>query len=223
MLTIAQIAKLTGAKLPSGKTPERNIGNIAPLDSARSGDISFLEDAKLLGELAATHADACLMPERFAAAAPRRLVVLTTDRPYRAFVTVARALFPAALRPSSLFDRKGGAAGARVHPAARLEAGVAIDPFAAIGSRAEIGDGTLIGSGAVIGPDVCVGRQCMVGAGATIQSALIGDGVIIHPGARIGQDAFGYLADAKGHQKIPQIRRVIIQDDVEIEIGRAHV
>jgi UDP-3-O-[3-hydroxymyristoyl] glucosamine N-acyltransferase len=103
-----------------------------------------------------------------------------------------------------------------VHPSARLEAGVVVDPFAAIGSRAEIGAGTLIGSGAVIGPDVCVGRLCTVGAGATIQNALIGDRVIIHPGARIGQDGFGYLPDAKGHQKIPQIRRVIIQDDVAI-------
>ena len=215
-LTIAEIAKLTGAKLPSGGAPERSIANIAPLDTARSGDISFLEDAQLLGELAVTHASACLMPERFAPAAPRRLVVLTTDAPYRAFVMVARALFPAALRPSSLFDRKGGAAGARVHPAARLEAGVVIDPFAAIGSGAEIGAGTLIGSGAVIGPDVRVGRQCTVGAGATIQNALIGDRVIVHPGARIGQDACGYLPDAKGHQKIPQTRRVIIQDDVEI-------
>jgi UDP-3-O-[3-hydroxymyristoyl] glucosamine N-acyltransferase len=46
--------------------------------------------------------------------------------------------------------------------------------------------------------------------------ALIGDRVIIHPGARIGQDGFGYLSSPKGHQKIPQARRVIIQDDVEI-------
>jgi len=46
--------------------------------------------------------------------------------------------------------------------------------------------------------------------------ALIGDRVIIHPGARIGQDGFGYLPSPKGHQKIPQARRVIIQDDVEI-------
>lgn len=216
VLTIAEIAELTGAKLPSGTAAERSIGNIAPLDSARPGDLSFLEDGTQLGALATTLASACLMPEGFAAAAPARLVVLTTGAPYRAFVMVARALFPGALRPSSLFDRNGGAAGARVHPAARLEAGVVIDPFAAIGSGAAIGAGTLIGSGAVIGPDVCIGRQCTVGAGATIQNALIGDRVIVHPGARIGQDAFDYLPDATGHRKVPQIRRVIIQDDVEI-------
>ena len=40
--------------------------------------------------------------------------------------------------------------------------------------------------------------------------------MIIHPGARIGQDGFGYLPSPQGHQKIPQTRRVIIQDDVEI-------
>jgi UDP-3-O-[3-hydroxymyristoyl] glucosamine N-acyltransferase len=40
--------------------------------------------------------------------------------------------------------------------------------------------------------------------------------VIIHPGARIGQDGFGYLPSPRGHQKIPQTRRVIIQDDVEV-------
>ena len=44
----------------------------------------------------------------------------------------------------------------------------------------------------------------------------IGDRVIIHPGARIGQDGFGYLPGPRGHQKVPQTRRVIIQDDVEI-------
>jgi UDP-3-O-[3-hydroxymyristoyl] glucosamine N-acyltransferase len=46
--------------------------------------------------------------------------------------------------------------------------------------------------------------------------ALIGDRVIIHPGCRIGQDGFGYLPDRGGPIKIPQTRRVIIQDDVEI-------
>ncbi len=103
-----------------------------------------------------------------------------------------------------------------MHPTARLEAGVTIDPLAVIGPRAEIGAGTLIGAGAVIGPDVRIGRDCAIGADASILCALIGDRVIIHPGARIGQDGFGYLPSAKGHQKIPQTRRVIIQDDVEI-------
>ena len=46
--------------------------------------------------------------------------------------------------------------------------------------------------------------------------ALVGDRVILHAGVRVGQDGFGFAMGAKGHLKVPQIGRVIIQDDVEI-------
>jgi UDP-3-O-[3-hydroxymyristoyl] glucosamine N-acyltransferase len=129
---------------------------------------------------------------------------------------VTRKLFPSLLRPSSQFGEKGRASSAQIDPTARIEAAVTIDPLALIGPRAEIGAGTLIGAGAVIGPDVCIGRNCAVGIHASILHAIIGDRVIIHPGVRIGQDGFGFLPSRQGHQKIPQTRRVIIQDDVEI-------
>jgi len=215
-LTIAEIAKLTRSKLTANEHAGRRISNIARLDTAAASDIAFLDDEKYLGELAATHAGVCLMAPRFAASAPPGLVVLLAEEPYRAFVTVARSLFPGALRPSSLFGVIGRAAGAQVHASARVEAGVTIDPLAMIGPRAEVGAGTIIAAGAALGPGVCVGRQCAVGAGATILHTSIGDRVVIHPGARIGQDGFGYLPDPQGHRKIPQIRRVIVQDDVEI-------
>ena len=215
-LTIGEIVTLTRAK-PRGDVPvDRRIGNIAPLDTARASDITFIDNAKYLDALAFTHAGACLVAPRFEAKAPDRLAVLVAPEPYRAFVAVARALFPSALRPISLFGTSGHAADAHVHPSARIEAGVTIDPLAVIGPGAEIGAGTLIAAGAVVGPGVAIGRDCAIGAGASVTHALIGDRVIIHPGARIGQDGFGYLPSPRGHQKIPQTRRVIIQDDVEI-------
>jgi UDP-3-O-[3-hydroxymyristoyl] glucosamine N-acyltransferase len=215
-LTTGEIAVLTHAKLRDGDPADRRISNIGPLDSAAASDITFLDNPKYAGELAGTRAGACLLAPRFAAAAPPGVVVLETPHPYPAFVAVARKLFPGMLRPSSLFGTAGRAASAQVHPTAAIEAGVTIDPLAVIGPHAEIGAGTLIGPGAVIGPNVCIGRDCAIGPGATIQHALIGDRVIIHPGVRIGQDGFGYLPTPQGHQKIPQTRRAIIQDDVEI-------
>jgi UDP-3-O-[3-hydroxymyristoyl] glucosamine N-acyltransferase len=215
-LTIAEIVALTKAK-PRGEVAlDRRIRNIAPLDTARASDITFFDNAKYLDALMATRAGACLLAPRFEARAPAGLSVLIAPEPYRAFVVVARALFPAALRPSSLFGVTGRAAAVHVHPTARVEAGVTIDPLAVIGPHAEIGAGTLIAAGAVIGPGVAIGRDCAIGAGASVVCALIGDRVIIHPGVRIGQDGFGYLPSPRGHQKIPQSRRVIIQDDVEI-------
>jgi len=215
-LTISEIAALTRAKPRAGDPLDRRISNIAPLDTAVAADISFLDKSRFVDALAVTRAGACFVSPSFEAKAPQGLAVLVTPEPYRAFVAVTRALFPDALRPSSLFGVKGSSKAAQVHPTARLEANVTVDPLAVIGAHAEIGAGTVIAAGAVIGPGVCIGRDCAIGASATIQHALIGDRVIVHPGVRIGQDGFGYLPGAKGHQKIPQTRRVIIQDDVEI-------
>lgn len=214
-LTVDEIAKLTGSKLAGGRTANRTIDNIAPLESAGPADISFLDSEHGLGELAATRAGACLLAPQFADSAPPRLTLLVNEEPCNAFVAVVRALF-AEMLPSSLFEAGGRAAGSHVHPSARIEAGVTIDPLALIGPRAEIGAGTVIAAGAAVGPDVCIGRQCAIGAGATILHALIGDRVTIHPGARLGQGGAAKEPDAAGPQRIPQTRRVIVQDHVEI-------
>ena len=113
----------------------------------------------------------------------------------------------------------GANAGAHVHAEARLENGVTVEPGAVVGPRAEIGSGTVISATAVIGAEVRVGRDCSIGAGASITNALLGDRVIIHPGCTIGKDGFGFIMSGGRHLKVPQVGRVIIQDDVEIGAG----
>jgi UDP-3-O-[3-hydroxymyristoyl] glucosamine N-acyltransferase len=220
-LTVREIAEFTEAEPRPGARLDHRITNIAPLDRAGPHDLVFLDSAKYAEALGSTCAGACLTTERFAATAPAHVSVLRIAEPYPAFVAVARALFPDALRPSSLFGSKGVAAGAIVHPAAQIENGVSIDPGVVIGPRAAIGAGTAIGATAAIGPDVQIGRDCSIGLGASITHALIGDNVILHAGCRIGQDGFRYQIGAQGHTKVPQLGRVIIQDDVEIGAGTA--
>jgi len=220
-LTVREIAALTGAKPRAGADLDRRVTGVAAIDRATPTDLVFLDNAKYAGEAAACDAGACLTSERFTAKVPAQIGVLIAPEPYRAFVETAQALYPDALRPSSLFEASGAAAGAFVHPTARLESGVTIDPGAVIGPRAEIGTGTVIGAGAVIGPNVCIGRNCSIGANVSIKHALVGDRVIVHPGACLGQDGFGYVGGPGGHRKVPQVGRVIIQDDVEIGAGTA--
>jgi UDP-3-O-[3-hydroxymyristoyl] glucosamine N-acyltransferase len=215
-LTVGEIATLTGAEPFPAPDLTRLVSDIAPLDRAGPRDLTFLDNPKYAEALAATRAGACLVAARFVQDVPARVAALRAKEPYRAFIMVARALFPAAQRPSSLFDAQGVAAGAMVHAQARLEPGVTVDPGAVIGPGAEIGADTVVAVNAVIGPGVRIGRDCAIGAGASITHALIGDRVIIHAGCRIGQDGFGYLPGRRGSIKIPQTRRVIIQDDVEI-------
>jgi len=215
-MTAQEIMALTGAVARGAIPLDRRIGGIAPLDRAGPGELAFMQNPKFVSQFAATRAGICLAMEKFAEKAPAHVALLITPAPYRAFVKVAQTLYPGAMRPSSLFAASGVAAGALVHPSARLETGVTIDPAAVVGPRAEIGAGTVIGPTAVIGPDVRIGRDCVIGAGCTIVHALIGDGVIVHAGTRIGQDGFGYVPGAGGHGKVPQVGRVVIQDGVEI-------
>jgi UDP-3-O-[3-hydroxymyristoyl] glucosamine N-acyltransferase len=216
-LTLDEIAKLCGAEL--GAAPHaRRIVDIAPLDRAGPSDLTFFEHRRFADAAAATHAGACMTTALLAKHLPPQVAVLIVRDPYRAFVMAAREMFPHSLRPSS-FAKAGTAAGAHIDPAARLENGVTVDPGAVIGAAAEIGAGTLIGANAVIGPEVRIGRDCAIGANAVIANALIGDRVIVHPGCNIGQDGFGFVMSGKGHLKVPQVGRVIIQDDVEIGAG----
>jgi UDP-3-O-[3-hydroxymyristoyl] glucosamine N-acyltransferase len=218
-LTVREIAALTGAEPQPGADLDRRITGIATLDLATPRDLTFLENGTHAEQAAATAAGACLAIERLADRVNKRVAVLRTRDPYRTFIEAARTLFPDALRPSSLFEASGTAPGAFVHATARLESGVAIDPGVTIGPRAEIGTGTVVGAGAAIGSNVRIGRNCSIGANVSITNTLIGDRVIIHHGCSIGQDGFGFVMGAAGHRKVPQVRRVIIQDDVEIGAG----
>ncbi len=218
-LTAGAIAARTGGTPRGAFEPDRPLGGIAALDRAGPYDLCFLDNPAYVEQLATTRAGLCLISERFAARAPAYLALLVTPHPYRAFVAIARELLPEALRPASMFAAEGIAPGSFVHPAARIEPGVVIDPGAVIGPHAEIGTGSVIGAGAVIGPHVKIGRGCSIGANVSMTHAIIGDRVTVHPGCSIGQDGFGFVMSPTGHGKVPQIGRVIIQDDVEIGAG----
>lgn len=216
-LTFSEVASLIGAAVPVAE-PNRHVRDIAPLDRASPCDLTFFDNKKFTPAARTTHAGACVTTAALAKELPDRVAVFVVAEPFRAFVTISRAMFPQALRPSSLAE-PGQVEGAHVHPTARLEDGVTVEPGAVIGAHAEIGSGTVIGAAAVIGAEVRIGRDCSVGAGATISNALIGDRVLLHPGCNIGQDGFGFIVSGGRHLKVPQVGRVIIQDDVEIGAG----
>ncbi|OYX00998.1 MAG: UDP-3-O-(3-hydroxymyristoyl)glucosamine N-acyltransferase [Bosea sp. 32-68-6] len=215
-LDCGEVAVISGASLPDGVDPARRFTGAAALEQAGPADIAYMDNPKYTEALAATAAGLCLVSPRFAERVPAGTIALVTPTPYHAFARILARFFPSALKPGTVFASQGVAPGAFVHATAVLEAGVTVDPGAVIGPGAEIGSGTVVASHAVIGPQVRIGRDCAIGAGCTLQATLIGNRVIIHPGVRIGQDGFGFAMSPRGHMKVPQIGRVIIQDDVEI-------
>lgn len=216
--TVADIAAHLNVHALEGAA-QTIVVDVAPIGAAEAGDVTFLEDARYSRLLPTLRASLCLTTARFAELAPSDLPVLVVKQPARAFAQVTSLFYPEAMRPLPLFGENDHRTLAHVHPNAALEPDVHVDPGVVIGERATIGRGTRIAAGAIIGAGVHIGRDCSIGPTCVVQHALIGDRVILHSGVKIGQDGFGYALGAQGHVKIPQVGRVIIQNDVEIGAG----
>lgn len=215
-LRLAELAEVAGADLQRGDA-DLTISCVTPLEDARQGALVFFDNTRYLDHLATTRATACIVAPKHAAKVPDSVALLVAKDPYRAWAKVLARLYPQAMAPLPAFeDTPGVSPRAVVHPQAQLEDNVTVEPGAVIGAGAEIGNGSHIGPNAVIGQNVRIGRDCRIGANAVLQHTLIGNRVIVHPGVAIGQDGFGYAMGLGGHLKVPQIGRVIIQDDVEI-------
>ncbi len=210
--SLAEVAKATHSQIAADVDPATAIADVRTLTDASGNDLSFFDNRKYLARLKATRAKACLVSPAFAVQLPPATAGLVTTEPYRGFAMALRLFYPDAMHPKAA--RAG--AGDVVDPTAELEEGVIVEPGAVIGAQARIGRGTRIAAGAVVGYRVTIGRDSYIGPLATLVHALVGDRVIIHSGVRVGQDGFGFAMSPRGHFKVPQIGRVVIQDDVEI-------
>jgi UDP-3-O-[3-hydroxymyristoyl] glucosamine N-acyltransferase len=214
--TLAEIAARCGVADAKPSWDAQAVLDVAPLATAASGDLTFFSDKRLTDALSATSASACFVTAAHAPALPSAVTPLVVREPQRAFALATAMFYPEAVRPTPVLGVRGVSARAFVADDARLEADVTIEAGAVVGAGAEIGSGTVIAPGAVVGAGVRLGRDCFVGPGASVQMALLGNRVRVHAGCAIGQDGFGYVMSPRGHAKVPQIGRVIIQDDVEI-------
>jgi UDP-3-O-[3-hydroxymyristoyl] glucosamine N-acyltransferase len=204
---LAEIVERFGGDLLGD--PDIRITQVATLDKAGSGHISFFANPRYRLQLERTHAQAVIVAPEFADAIACARIVCKD--PYAYFARVSALLNPP--QPVS----PGIHPSAVIHPSARVAAGVAIGPFVSIGANADVGPGTLLEAGCVLGDNVRVGRGCRVYASVTVyHDCVIGDRVILHSGAIIGADGFGLAWESGRWNKIPQIGCVLIGDDVEI-------
>lgn len=209
-LSVHELASIGGCDLATPALGDRLIEDIAPLSAAEPRHLSFLDNAKYADAFAVTRAGACVIHPDAASRAPEGMALLLSPKPYRSYALIVQRFYPA--RPAAA----GVADGAHVDPTAILAPDCEIAAGAVVGARAEIGAGAIIGPNAVIGEGVVIGAGTTVGANASLSHCLIGARVEIHPGVRIGQRGFGFAMGAEGHVVLPQVGRVIVEDDVEI-------
>ena len=212
-IPVRALADKLGAQLAQCGDAGVLIHDVRPLSDAGPGHLAFLDNRKYLGQLGTTRASACLVAPPVASRVPAGTAALHVEAPYHAFARALALFYPDAMTPKAAL---GGTGDPAVHPSAKLEADVRVEPGAIVGREARIGKGTTVAAGAVVGYRVTIGRSCYIGPGASVTHALVGDRVILHAGVRIGQDGFGFAMGPKGHLKVPQVGRAIIQNDVEI-------
>ncbi|MES0881880.1 UDP-3-O-(3-hydroxymyristoyl)glucosamine N-acyltransferase [Roseibium sp. SCP14] len=213
-VALRDIAAWADAEIVRGDEDLTILG-VAPLEDAGQGTLVFFDNTAYLDKLEETTAAACLVGKRHKDKVPDGVAVLVCSDAYRSWAKVLAKLYPDAMVPkdptSNLVSDH-----AVVDATAVLEDNVGVEPGAVIGAEAEIGSGTVIRANAVIGRGVKIGRDCVVGSNSTVQHSVLGNRVYLHPGVCCGQDGFGYSMGPQGHLKVPQVGRVIIQDDVEV-------
>ena len=110
-----------------------------------------------------------------------------------------------------------------MHATAIVGEGARIDGSAHVGALAVIGAGAELGPRVVVEPLAVVGRGCRIGSDSVIHShavlydgTIVGERCIVHAGAILGSDGFGFATHGGVHVKVPQVGRVVLEDDVEI-------
>jgi UDP-3-O-[3-hydroxymyristoyl] glucosamine N-acyltransferase len=183
---------------------------LAPLQTAGRNEVSFLDNRRYASALDQTLAGAVIVHPDMAARVPTGTVAILSSEPYAGWARVAALFHP--VPPVS----------PGIHPSAIVAEDALVDPSAEVGplavieTGAEIGPGCRIGPCAIIGTGVIVGRDCRIGAHVSLSCALLGARVYVYPGARIGQEGFGFASTKDGFLSVPQLGRVILEDDVEV-------
>lgn len=210
--TLSELANMLGAELRGN--PVHEIRGVHTLSAAGPDQLAFLANPRYADELQQTRAGVVLVRPADAEGFTGNALLLAN--PYLAYARVA-GLFDRTPRPP-----------AGIHPAAvisdsaRVDASASIGPCAVIGDEVEIGPGTVVEPGAVIHARARIGRDCRIRANAVIyHECVLGDRVNIHSGTVIGSDGFGFANDRGRWEKIAQIGRVVIHDDVDIGANTA--
>ena len=189
-LTLGEIASRLGGRLAGD--PATPIRQVASLEQAGAGTITFLSNPKYKSKLADTQASAVIVSVE--AENLTDLPRIVCDAPYLYFARVSQLFNPQTTQAPG------------VHASA------------VIGKNVRLGTGVSIGAGCVIGDDVTIGKDsCLYPRVVVYNGCSLGERVILHSGVVIGADGFGIAQDDAGRWvKIPQIGAVRIGDDVEV-------
>lgn len=204
--TVGELAVLVDGHVV-GDSSTRIYG-ISSIEDAQAGDVTFAENARLLCSAERSDASAVIAPQNGPLIGKP---LIRVKNPRFAFAQVLRIFAP----EPKVYQG--------IHPSAQIGAGAIFGENVSVHANAVIGENVRLGANTVIYPFVYIGDNVTIGEGCVVyphvvlhDNTEIGNSVVIHSGSVLGTDGFGYMFIDDRHYKIPQIGRVIIEDDVEI-------
>jgi UDP-3-O-[3-hydroxymyristoyl] glucosamine N-acyltransferase len=207
---LAEILAARGCPNQLEGEPDMPIHGVNTLSDAAEGDISFMSNPRYTAQLVKTGASAVIVPEQVEL--PSGLSALRCRSPYNAMATATIVIYGYRKHPQwGMEPRTGIADSARIGPDANIGPFVTISEDVSIGANATIYPGCYIGDRVSIGDDVILYPNVVI-----YNDSRIGDRVTLHAGTVVGEDGVGYAPVEDSWLKIPQIGRVVIEDDVEI-------
>ena len=209
-MRLSELAARTGAHCESANG-DIKITGAAGLDQAVSGQVTFLSNPRYTSRVNDTTASAIYLSED-AEISRADLAVLRAKDPYLAFTRALNVFHPRESFEPTIHES------AIIDPSATVGEGCAIEAHVVIGKRVIIGKHVRIHPNVTIYDGAEIGDETEIHSGVAIrENTIIGQRVIIHNNAVIGSDGFGFAKDEERHWlKIPQVGRVVIEDDVEI-------
>lgn len=183
------------------------ITGVAGIEDSKPGDITMVASMRNLTSAVNCNAVAIIVPADIAELSKPAIRVANPRLAFARILTYFHSpqkCVPA-IHPTAVIGRNFNGAGCSV------------------GSLVHIGDDVVIGNDSIIHPGVVIEDRVKIGENTIIhanvvirEDCIIGNNVQIHAGTVIGADGFGYVTVDGKHIKVPQVGKVIIEDDVEI-------
>jgi UDP-3-O-[3-hydroxymyristoyl] glucosamine N-acyltransferase len=207
---LGDIARHIGSNVPIDASSDFLIHGVAALDSAGEGDVSVYSETRRRGEFQNSHASVVVTNADLSKHALNGTWLLLNGNPRFAFAQILALYYPRPVLEPGVHPRAWVHSSATIGPGSEIGAGVMIGANASIGARCHIERNAVIGEGVVIGDDA------YIGANTSVSHAVVGDRVRISSNVSVGGEGFGFVAGSSGLMRVPQLGRVIIEDDVDI-------
>ncbi|WP_212000005.1 UDP-3-O-(3-hydroxymyristoyl)glucosamine N-acyltransferase [Chitinophaga sp. HK235] len=205
-----QLATMLDGKLEGN--PDAKVSNIAKIEEAGEGMLSFIANPKYEEFIYTTKASILIVNESLVTEKPVHSTLIRVKDAYSSFALLLE-------KYRYLTGNKSGIQQPSYIPSSvKMGENVFVGAFAYLGENVVLGNNVKIYPGVYLGENVVVNNDAVLYPGVKVyDNCIVGSRVILHAGCVIGGDGFGFAPQPDGsYKKVPQIGNVIIHDDVEI-------